>query len=268
MLPGLQLHRRLVIAAAAKRKQHGQSSGKRTKSSRQPNKRQQSPSQSDVGALAGFKADEHLLFQENKPPQASSVVNIIYAYPNEYTVGICSLGYQLVWAYFATQPHIDVVRRFTDARDELPRAWGGCVDLMGFSFSWELDYRNILTLLENAAIPLLATERSPAAPLVFGGGPVLTANPEPYAAFFDVVLLGDGEDLLRAFTDAYAATGGVSACTTDAQRTELLTALAQVPGVYVPRLYDVSYQDDEGPIASIRPIHRCDAVSSCWHASS
>lgn len=139
------------------------------------------------------------------------------------------------------------------------------MDLMGFSFSWELDYRNILTLLEAANLPLLATERDPSAPLVFGGGPVLTANPEPYALFFDVVLLGDGEDLLRTFVDAYAATGGVAACTTDAQRTQLLTALAQVPGVYVPRLYDVCYDGHEGHITSIQPLHRyMDCILASW----
>lgn len=134
---------------------------------------------------------------------------------------------------------------------------------MGFSFSWELDYRNILNLLETANLPLLATERDPQSPLVFGGGPVLTANPEPYAAFFDVVLLGDGEDLLRAFVDAYAATGGVAACSTDVERTELLMALAQVPGVYVPRLYEACYDGDDGHITSIKPIHRCVFVCSC-----
>lgn len=130
------------------------------------------------------------------------------------------------------------------------------MDLVGFSFSWELDYKNILTLLEQSAIPLLAKERGPSAPLVFGGGPVLTANPEPYAAFFDVVLLGDGEDMLRAFVDAYAATGGVGGCTTPEQRLELLMALSQVPGVYVPRLYTVTYHAVDGPIMGIEPIAR------------
>ncbi len=126
------------------------------------------------------------------------------------------------------------------------------MDLLGFSFSWELDYKNILSLLEQTGTPLLASQRPPSAPLVFGGGPVLTANPEPYAAFFDVVLLGDGEDMLRAFCDAYAATGGVVACTTPEQRIELLTALAQVPGVYVPQLYTVTYRAVDGPIERIK----------------
>ena len=67
-------------------------------------------------------------------------------------------------------------------------------------------------------------------PVVIGGGPVLTANPEPLAPFFDAVLLGDGELLLPAFIDA------LQDCRT-APRAERLRRLAQVPGVYVPSLY-------------------------------
>ena len=64
--------------------------------------------------------------------------------------------------------------------------------------SWELDYVNILNLLESLEIPIrAANSRNQNHPLVFGGGPVFTANPEPYADFFDVILLGDGENLLR-----------------------------------------------------------------------
>ena len=71
--------------------------------------------------------------------------------------------------------------------------------MMGFSFSWELDYANILDLLDSLDIPLRAVNRTDGHPILFGGGPVLTANPEPYADFFDVILLGDGELLLNEF---------------------------------------------------------------------
>jgi radical SAM superfamily enzyme YgiQ (UPF0313 family) len=72
----------------------------------------------------------------------------------------------------------------------------------GSPLSWELDYRNILTLLETLDIPIRSEERGEKHPLVFGGGPVLTANPEPFADFFDVILLGDGETLVDDFLDA------------------------------------------------------------------
>lgn len=86
---------------------------------------------------------------------------------------------------------------------------------------------------------------------VFGGGPVLTANPEPYAAFFDVVLLGDGEDLLASFTQAVQdirSAGGGS-------RLERLLALAAVPGVYVPSLYRPTYDGPEGGLLGIEAAH-------------
>ncbi|MGB3297527.1 MAG: radical SAM protein, partial [Phormidesmis sp.] len=84
-------------------------------------------------------------------------------------------------------------------------------------------------------------------PLVFGGGPVLTANPEPFAAFFDVILLGDGETLLDDFLDAYQRVRG-------AVRSHQLKALSQVPGIYIPSLYAVTYESDDGPIGAIAPI--------------
>ncbi len=78
-------------------------------------------------------------------------------------------------------------------------------DLFGLSLSWELDGPVLLDLLEQQRIPLWASERGDDDPIVFGGGPVLTANPEPLAPFFDAVLLGDGELLLPAFIEAVQA---------------------------------------------------------------
>merc|ERR1712054_717804 len=64
-------------------------------------------------------------------------------------------------------------------------------------------YLNILNILESLSIPLQANKRNDHHPLVFGGGPVLTANPEPFADFFDIILLGDGENLISDFINAY-----------------------------------------------------------------
>nr|WP_228024656.1 radical SAM protein [cf. Phormidesmis sp. LEGE 11477] len=178
-------------------------------------------------------------------PAVSAVdaVPLIFAFPNEYSVGITSLGYQVVWSILAQRADIEVSRLFTDVRESLPAS----AELMGFSLSWELDYVNVLDLLEDQHIPLRAQARTGAHPLVFGGGPVLTANPEPFAAFFDVILLGDGETLLHDFLDEYHRVR-------HADRSAQLKALAQVPGVYVPELYAVTYVDSSGPIASISPI--------------
>ena len=132
------------------------------------------------------------------------------AFPSSYSVGITSLGYQVVWATMARRSDVDVRRLFTDRADPPHgpiRNRDGTLDLFGLSLSWELDAPVLLDLLEPLSIPLWSAERGDADPIVFGGGPVLTANPEPLAPFFDVVLLGDGEEMLAAFVDAYSATG-------------------------------------------------------------
>jgi hypothetical protein len=74
------------------------------------------------------------------------------------------------------------------------------IEILGFSFSWELDYVNILAALKKFEIPIDTCDLANEHPLVFGGGPVLTANPEPFAAWFDIVLLGDGEELIGCVT--------------------------------------------------------------------
>ena len=183
---------------------------------------------------------EQLLFTPATPdPDA---VRVIYAFPNTYSVGITSLGYQVIWSLLASRRDVVVSRLFTDLAEPLPRD----PELMGFSLSWELDYVHILDLLERQGIPLQAEARGEADPLVFGGGPVLTANPEPFAAFFDLILLGDGEGLVEQMIQAYRQVRQGS-------RAEKLQALAQVPGIYVPSLYEVHYREPEGPVEKVIP---------------
>ncbi len=74
-------------------------------------------------------------------------IPLIFAFPNEYSVGITSLGYQVVWAMLAQRADVDVSRLFTDVSEPLPAQ----AELMGFSLSWELDYVNVLNLLEVSA---------------------------------------------------------------------------------------------------------------------
>ncbi|MEG4023346.1 radical SAM protein [Microcoleus sp. S13C4] len=186
-------------------------------------------------------AQERLLFAPATPD--ADAIPTIFAFPNEYTVGITSLGYQIVWATLAVRSDIEVGRLFTDIREQLPRH----PELLGFSLSWELDYVNILNLLESLEIPIWASKRTDNHPIVFGGGPVFTANPEPFADFFDVILLGDGENLIDNFIDACKQVR-------TADRPTKLRHLAQVPGVYVPSLYEVTYLDAAEGIKSIQPV--------------
>ena len=187
-----------------------------------------------------FNAERLLFTPTVSEAEATSV---IFAFPNEYSVGITSLGYQVIWAMLAQRSDLAVARLFTDEHEPLPSN----PQLLGFSVSWELDYSNVLSMLETLDIPIWASERGNEHPLIFGGGPVLTANPEPFAAFFDVVLLGDGEVVLDAFIDAYQTVR-------DRDRTIQLKHLATIPGVYVPALYEAIYQSPDGPLGLIQPL--------------
>lgn len=184
---------------------------------------------------------ERLLFTPATPE--NNAIPAIFAFPNEYTIGITSLGFQIVWATLAVRSDINVSRLFTDISEPLPRH----PELLGFSVSWELDYINIFNLLESLDIPLHSRDRNNKHPLVFGGGTVLTANPEPLADFFDVILLGDGENLLDDFIDSYQQVR-------NEDRQAQLKHLAQVPGIYIPSLYAVTYHSLDGEIKMIAPI--------------
>ena len=187
---------------------------------------------------------ESLLFTPAIPEY--NAIPIIFAFPNEYSVGITSLGYQVVWATLAMRSDLQVSRLFTDINEPLPKQ----AELFGFSLSWELDYVNIFNILEYLEIPIRTKNRwARNYPIIFGGGPVLTANPEPFADFFDVILLGDGENLLGYFIEAYKEVRG-------AEKQVQLKHLSQVPGVYVPSLYEVTYQSIDGSIKSIEPIDK------------
>lgn len=179
------------------------------------------PAEAKKPVTASAFSGERLLFTPAAPD--TDAIPTIFAFPNEYSVGITSLGYQVVWTTLAMRSDVQVSRLFTDTHEQLPRS----PELVGFSCSWELDYVNILNLLESLEIPIRAAARNDADPLVFGGGPVLTANPEPFADFFDIILLGDGENLLGNFIDAYTKVR-------NADRKTQLSQLAQVPGYMFP----------------------------------
>lgn len=184
---------------------------------------------------------EQLLFDRTTPNH--NAIGVIYAFPNTYTVGITSLGYQYVWADLAARPEVEVSRWFTDSHEPLPRS----PELLGFSFSWELDYVNILGALERLGIPFNQSDRTEQHPLVFAGGVIPTANPEPFAEWFDFLLLGDGEDLIGKMIATFEQVRTAS-------RQEKLRHLSQVAGIYVPSLYEVQYLGVDGAIASITPI--------------
>ncbi|QVL54613.1 MAG: TIGR03960 family B12-binding radical SAM protein [Cyanobium sp. M30B3] len=184
---------------------------------------------------------------------AAAGVRWALTYPEVYEVGASNSGHIILYSILNSVPGQLCDRSYLPAPDLAARlrARGAplfavesrrplaAFDILGFSLSYELGGTNILEMLELAGIPIRAAERGDlplshpdAPPLIFAGGPTATSNPEPFAAFFDFIALGDGEELLPeiGLVVAEARAAGLP-------RRQLLRDLAQVPGVYVPALY-------------------------------
>jgi radical SAM family uncharacterized protein len=121
-------------------------------------------------------------------------------------------------------------------------------DIIGFTLPYETLYTNALTALDLAGIPLHAAERTNAHPLVIAGGHA-TYNPEPMAEFIDAFVIGEGEEVIHEIVDVHQKWKKAGQT-----RQELLLALSQVSGVYVPALYKPQYNED-GTLASTSPLH-------------
>jgi radical SAM family uncharacterized protein/radical SAM-linked protein len=182
------------------------------------------------------------------------------AYPDFYEVGMSNTGLHILYFLLNDKPDIAAERVFLPGRDLealLAQTMTPLVtleskipvrecDIFGIQLPHELAYTNIVKLIRLARIPLYATARGDADPIVLGGGPG-AFGPEPVAPFYDAILLGDAEEAMLDFARVTRETKG-------APRLERLRELAKIEGVYVPRLYDVRYERD-GTIAAIEPLH-------------
>jgi radical SAM family uncharacterized protein/radical SAM-linked protein len=119
-------------------------------------------------------------------------------------------------------------------------------DIIGFSLTYELNYTTVLNMLDLAGIPVFSSQRDETYPLVIAGGPS-AMNPEPVADFFDSIALGDGEEMTDEILDAV-----IHGKKDNLKKDDLLLKLSQIPGVYVPRFYEVNY-DAENNFKSIKP---------------
>ncbi|MEY2983589.1 MAG: hypothetical protein RLZZ568_206, partial [Cyanobacteriota bacterium] len=180
----------------------------------------------------------------------SATVRWVLTYPEVYEVGASNLGHILLYNILNAQPRQLCDRTYLPAADLATKLQATDTplfaleskrllpefDILGFSLSYELGATNILAMLQLAQIPLTWQEREQGDyPLIFAGGQTATSNPEPYAAFFDFIAMGDGEELLPeiGLVIEEGKHRGIS-------KVELLRDLAQVPGVYVPRFYDMA----------------------------
>ncbi len=158
---------------------------------------------------------------------------VALAYPNAYHLGMSNLGFQSVYKLFNAQPQVVCERLFWsgDARDPLVtlETQRDLLDsaVLAVSLSFELDYLNLLSLLHHAEMPVWSAERDETWPLLLAGGPAVTANPEPLSEICDAFVIGEAEELLGPLSERLYDM-------IDAPRAEVLEALAQFPGVYVP----------------------------------
>lgn len=183
-------------------------------------------------------------------PWESATVRWLLTYPEVYEVGASNLGHIILYNILNAQPeHLcdrtylpapDLATKLRETKTPLfaleSRKPVREFDILGFSLSYELGATNILEMLDLGGIPLTWQEREKGDyPLIFAGGQTATSNPEPYADFFDFIALGDGEELLPEI--GLIIKEGKEA---NLSKEALLLDLAQVPGVYVPRFYDVA----------------------------
>lgn len=179
-------------------------------------------------------------------------LKIALAFPDLYEIGTSHFGMQILYHILNQHPDIAAERVFSPAEDmeSLIRASRMTLaslesqyplnkfDIIGFSLLYELNYTNMLTILDLAGVPFYATQRADTDPVIIAGGPCVS-NPEPVADFFDAIVIGDGEDVLLEMADIRIQMdrdGRVD-------KKALLKKWSQLEGVYVPSAFKVMYNE-------------------------
>ena len=195
-----------------------------------------------------------------KKDPSKVAVRFAMCFPDVYEIGMSHLGIQILYDMFNRRDDVYCERVYSPWMDLDPIMREQKIplfavesqdpikkfDFLGITIQYEMCYTNILQVLELSQIPLHAEDRTEEDPIVIGGGPC-TYNPEPIAPFFDLFYMGEGEVVYFDLIDRYKeikARGG--------SRKEFLEQAAQIPGIYVPAFYDVSYKED-GTIEAMTP---------------
>ena len=191
---------------------------------------------------------------------SAAEIKVALVYPDVYEIGMSNLALPILYEILNRQPGVLAERAFAPWVDmEAAMRQAGTpllsleskrplaeFDMIGFSLGYELTYTNVLNVLDLAGIPVLASDRSDSHPLIIGGGSC-ALNPEPMADFIDAFAIGDGEDLAVEIVE------NLRRCRRDgSRRDEILSRLADIPGIYVPCLYETK-RDPEGNFAGLRP---------------
>jgi radical SAM family uncharacterized protein len=222
---------------------------------------------------------ENLLYQVNKPARytggewnsirkdwEATPIRFALAYPDTYEIGMSNMAIPILYDILNQQPDVLAERVFAPWVDMATAMRSSKVplfslesktplrnfDVLGFSLGHELTYTNVLNMLDLANIPLLAADRDGSYPFIIAGGSG-ALNPEPIADFIDFFVIGDGEEVildivekLRKFAPRKKGSRMAIA------RQIALRSFAEIPGIYVPGLYQVEYQKD-GLFKAITP---------------
>lgn len=209
------------------------------------------------------KPERYIGHEVNSVVKDKNKIKVRFAmcFPDVYEIGMSHLGIQIlydmfnsmedVWCERVYSPWLDLdaimrsrnIPLFAlESQDPVKE-----FDFLGITIQYEMCYTNILQVLDLSQIPLLAKERGDDCPVVIGGGPC-TYNPEPLADFFDIFYIGEGETQYRNLIDLYEE------CRRERTgRVEFLRRAARLPGMYVPRFYETTYNED-GTIQSFLPV--------------
>ncbi len=189
-----------------------------------------------------------------------------FCFLDTYEIGMSNLGVRIlydvlnkadgIWCERFYAPWCDMKAKMEELSIPLTSMESGdelrLFDLVGFSLQYELCYTTALVMLKLAGIPVLSKDREEDCPIIIGGGPCVY-NPEPIADFFDLINIGEGEEVLLEISRLYIKMKEDGSYT----RSAFLRAAADIEGVYIPSLYDVSYNAD-GTIKEYRP--KCDGL--------
>ncbi len=184
-----------------------------------------------------------------------------FCFPDTYEIGMSNLGVRIlydvlnrdenIWCERVYAPWIDMKAKMEEYNIPLAAVESGdelkSFDLVGFSLQYELCYTTALAMLKLAGIPIYSKDRSEETPIIIAGGPCVY-NSEPVADFFDLINIGEGEEVLLEISRLYIEMKENGTYT----RNGFLRAAAGIEGVYIPAFYDVSYNDD-GTIKAYTP---------------
>jgi len=179
-------------------------------------------------------------------------VRFAFCFPEIYDIGMSHLGMKIIYSLINEVENYQCERVFMPFPDMAEQMRKNNIllygleslepikdfDIIGFTLQYELTYTNVLAMLDLAGLPVLAAERDEHTPIVIGGGPC-ACNPEPLADFFDLFVLGEGEEVILELIELY------NSCKKDnLSKREYLDKAAQIEGIYVPSLYSIIYKDD------------------------